>query len=247
MIDNEKILMTGGGGRLGSEIRQLIPNIAAPDLPDFDITNPDDVAREFDRYQPKVVIHAAAYTDVSGAERNKSVCWSVNVDGTRNIVKAAIKHNSFLIHISTDYVFFGDTGMYKEEDPVGPVRNYYSLSKLAAESIAKAADRCLIIRTSFRPKEWPYKTAFSDLYTSQDYVDIIAQEIALAIKNYYRIPYDVIHIATERKSILELARRRKPDVIPGLRKDADVDLPHDISLDITRWLELKKGWANGKT
>jgi dTDP-4-dehydrorhamnose reductase len=149
----------------------------------------------------------------------------------------------FLIHISTDYVFWGDTGMYKEDDPVGPVRNYYSLSKLAAESISQLAERHLVIRTSFRPREWPYNTAFTDLYTSQDYVDIIAPEIVQAVNRFQDIPYNIVHIATERKSVYELAKRRKPDVLPALRCDVGVDLPEDISMDISRWKKLKEEWG----
>lgn len=242
-ISPDRILMTGGGGRLGSEIRSLLPGIYTPDLPDFDVTRRDDVDKAFDEFKPQLVIHAAAYTNVSMAEKDKSVCWNVNVGGTRNIVRAAMSRDIFLIHISTDYVFYGDTGMYKEDDPVGPVRNYYSLSKLAAEEIAQITDRHLVIRTSFRPREWPYNTAFTDLYTSQDYVDVIAPEIVYAIRRYEDIPYQIIHIAAERKSVYELAARRKPDVLPASRCDVGVDLPEDISLDITRWKMLKEEWG----
>jgi dTDP-4-dehydrorhamnose reductase len=242
-INPDKILITGGGGRLGNEIRNLLPGIIAPDLPDFDITRRNDVERIFDEFKPKLVIHAAAYTNVSMAEKDKSACWDVNVGGTRNVVREVMSRDVFLIHISTDYVFWGDTGMYKEDDPVGPVRNYYSLSKLAAESISQLAERHLVIRTSFRPREWPYNTAFTDLYTSQDYVDIIAPEIVQAVNRFQDIPYNIIHIATERKSVYELAKRRKPDVLPALRCDVGVDLPEDISMDISRWKKLKEEWG----
>ncbi|MHB1457169.1 MAG: SDR family oxidoreductase [Armatimonadota bacterium] len=242
-ISPDRILMTGGGGRLGSEIKSLLPGIHTPDLPDFNITCNDDVDKAFDEFKPLLVIHAAAYTNVSMAEKDKSLCWNVNVEGTRNIVNAAIKRDIFLIHISTDYVFFGDVGMYKEDDSVGPVRNYYSLTKLVAEEIAKMAERRLVIRTSFRPREWPYDTAFTDLFTSQDYVDVIAPEIVLAIQRYDEIPYKLIHIAAERKSVYELASQRKPDVRPASRCDVTVDLPEDISLDISRWKKLKEEWG----
>lgn len=239
-ISEYEILMTGGGGRLGTEIKRMMPNVVTPELPSFDITNPSTIDEAFKRYKPKLIVHAAAYTDVSAAEKEKETCWAVNVVGTQNIVKLAQEYGAFLIHISTDYVFWGDTGMYKEEDPVGPVRNYYALTKLVAEALVKMIDKSLIIRTSFRPREWPYDTAFEDMYTSQDYVDIIAPEIVTAIKNFDKIPYSIIHIATERKSILELAQRRRPDVRPGLRGEANVNLPYDISLNIDRWKRLKQ-------
>jgi dTDP-4-dehydrorhamnose reductase len=246
MINENEILMTGGHGRLGTEIRRLMPEIITPDLPDFDITDAASINAAFRIYKPKLIIHAAAYTNVAEAERNKSICWAVNVDGTRNLIKIVKDYAAYLIHISTDYVFWGDSGMYREDDPLGPVRNYYSLTKLVAEAITRICEDHLVIRTSFRPREWPYETAFTDMYTSQDYVDIIAPEIVLAIRNFNRIPYDTIHIATERKSIFDLARRRKPAVHPGLREDAGVNLPYDISLDISRWTELKKEWATNE-
>ena len=135
--------------------------------------------------------------------------------------------------------FYGDTGAYSEDAPVGPVRNYYALSKLVAEEIARVAPRHLVIRTSFRPREWPYPTAFEDVYTSQDYVDIIAPEIALAIRHLDAIPFSTLHIATERKSVFDLARRRSDAVEPGSKAAAGVDLPDDISLDNSRWRDLR--------
>lgn len=241
-MDYKHILLTGGSGRLGTELTQLLPGIIAPPETAPDITRPETIYRALEQYQPKVLVHAAAYTDVAGAEKNKKLCWQVNVEGTRNLVRAIEGKGIFLIHISTDYVFDGMRGMYQEDDPVGPVRNYYSLSKLVAEELARCAREYLVIRTSFRPRMWPYATAFTDVYTSQDYVDIIAPEIALAIQRYRDIPYQTLHIATARKSIYELAHRRKPEVTPASKKDAKVEFPDDISLNISLWQQLKEKW-----
>jgi dTDP-4-dehydrorhamnose reductase len=231
------ILLTGGTGRLGRELLKLNLGIIAPPRRELDITDAESVARAFRRYRPEVVIHAAAYTDVKGAETEWNICWAVNVGGTRNVVRA--RGNAKLVHISSDYVFYGDRGNYLEADTPGPVRNTYALSKLVAEEVARTASRHLIIRTSFRPREWAYPVAFTDLYTSQDYVDIIAPEIALAVAHSSDIPYGTLHIGTERKSVFELARRRKPDVKPGSKAGAGVELPDDISLNIERWQALK--------
>src|SRR5262249_20743795 len=145
---------------------------------ELDIVQRHTIQAALDCYAPTVLVHAAAYTDVAGAERDQDTCWRVNVVGTRHLVDAAREHGLRVVHISTDYVFYGDRGLYKEDEPVGPVRNYYALSKLVAEEIVRCAPRHLVIRTSFRPREWPYPVAFEDIYTSQDYVDVIAPEIA---------------------------------------------------------------------
>jgi dTDP-4-dehydrorhamnose reductase len=241
-LSADRILLTGGAGRLGSELRRLLPGIVAPSQSQLDVTEPKTITETLQQYKPEVLVHAAGYTDVAQAEQERDRCWQVNVVGMRNIVRAATASGMFFVHISTDYVFSGATGMYREEDPPGPARNYYALSKLVAEEIARLAPRHLVIRTSFRPREWPYPVAFTDVFTSQDYVDVVAPEIALAIAHCREIPFDTLHIATERKSVYELAKRRKPDVRAGSKREAKVDLPDDISLDISRWLRLSQRW-----
>ena len=239
-----RYLLTGGTGTLGTELQQLLDDLAAPPRSELDVTRPQSVMDALAEAQPEIVVHAAAYTDVAGAERERELCWRTNVAGTRAVVAACRAHGARLVHVSTDYVFPGDGyfaagGGYREDDPPGPVRNYYALSKLAAEEVARTLPDALILRTSFRPRAWPYPVAFEDVFTSQDYVDVVAPEIALAIGNLGAIPYDTLHIATERKSVLDLARRRRPDVRAGSKDEAGVDLPDDITLDLSRWLALK--------
>jgi dTDP-4-dehydrorhamnose reductase len=234
-----RILITGGSGRLGRELVALLPGAAAPSRHELDVTDASSVARGVERHRPDVLVHAAAYTDVAGAEQERTRCWRVNVVGTRNVAQAAAAAGALLVHISTDYVFAGTRGGYREDDPPGPVRNYYALSKLVAEEAARTASRRVIVRTSFRPREWPYPTAFTDLYTSQDYVDVIAPEIALLVESAARVPHEIVHIATERKSVYDLARRRAPQVRATRRAEAAVDLPEDVSLDVERWRALR--------
>jgi dTDP-4-dehydrorhamnose reductase len=223
----------------------LLPDLITPSRAELDVTRPDTIEAAFELYNPKVVVHAAAYTDVSGAEHDRRSCWSTNVAGTRNLVRAVSRRDILLVHISTDYVFGGADGGYAEDDPPGPPRNYYALSKLVAEEIVRSVDRHLVIRTSFRPRSWPYPSAFTDVYTSQDYVDVIAPEVALAIRHAGELEGSTLHLGTERKSVYELARRRSPGVLPRSKRDAGVDLPNDVSLDTSRWRTLKHRWDQG--
>ncbi len=238
------ILLTGGSGRLGTELRALIPGIVAPTSAEMNLTDAEQVLAVVRRERPDVIVHAAAYTNVGGAEKDREACWNANVVGTRHIVAAANAVGAKLVHISTDYVFSGNEGNYREGDTLGPVVNYYSLTKLVAEEAARAAQNHLIVRTSFRPREFAYPVAFSDVYTGQDYVDIIAPEIALAVEHAMNISDEVLHIVTERKSVFELARRRKPDVQEGTRSQAGVTLPSDVSLNTERWGALKMSWQD---
>ena len=245
-MSKPRILLTGGSGKLGRELQALLPEIAAPPRMELDITRPETVTAALERYQPQVVVHAAAYTDVAGAERDRELCWRTNVDGTRNVVNALLGADVTLVYLSTDYVFEGTRGMYREDETPGPVRNYYSLTKLVAESIVRLLSRHLAIRSSFRPRVWPYPAAFTDVYTSQDYIDIIAPDIALAITRCRELPFDTLHIATERKTSFELARRRNPEVRAASKTEAPVALPDDISLDISRWQKIKEEWGKNR-
>lgn len=238
-----RILLTGGNGRLGKELQTLIPGIVAPSSRALDVTDLPQVLAVLRHERPEVIVHAAAYTDVGRAEQDRDSCWRVNVNGTRHMSQAANEIGAKLVHISTDYVFSGEHGNYREADTPGPPVNFYALSKLVAEEAARAALQHLILRTSFRPREFQYPVAFSDVYTGQDYVDVIAPLVTEAVLHALEIQDKVLHIATERKSVFELARRRNPAVREGFRADVRVPLPADVSLNTERWKALKAQWV----
>ncbi|GAG49865.1 unnamed protein product, partial [marine sediment metagenome] len=75
--EGERIFLTGGAGRLGRELRDLLPGIIAPSEAEVDVTRPDDIDRALDAAAPDVFVHAAAFTDVSGAESHRGLCWKV--------------------------------------------------------------------------------------------------------------------------------------------------------------------------
>lgn len=243
-----RVLLTGGSGRLGTELQTLLPPlgcaIEAPSHVEMDVTDSDEVAKHIQAMVPDVVIHAAAFTDVSRAEDHPREAWRVNVEGTRVVALACRDAGVRLVHISTDYVFGGDRGGYKEDDPLGPPINMYALTKIVAEAVARCEPGVLVIRTSFRSRNWPHSTAFTDLRTSQDYVDVVAPEIALAIRHAAEVPFDTLHIVTEPKTSFELAKRRRPDVEPGSRFDVATPLPGDVTLDISRWQALRESFTS---
>jgi dTDP-4-dehydrorhamnose reductase len=199
--------------------------------------------------QAAIVVHAAAFTDVRAAEDDHDACFAVNVLGTRHVARACAEHDALLVHLSTDYVFWGDAdpvraarGGYAEDDPTGPVRNYYAFTKLMAETEARAAPRHLVLRTSFRSREWPYPTAFTDMRTSQAYVDELAPELADAVRLAPRLVAAgarTLHVAGPPTTVFELARRRAPDVRPASKQGAGVALPDDVVLDVRRWHRLR--------
>ncbi len=232
------LFVTGANGRMG---RELIPRlelrgwrITAPSSRELDITDERAVARALEP-DVDIVLHLAAYTDVAKAEIERERAWAVNVVGSRNIARHT---RARLVHISTDYVFDGERGMYLETDTPNP-SNYYSVTKLVAEEAARANPNALIVRTSFKESVWPYPVAFEDQFTSADFTDVIAGELELLLLNLALVEDKALHVVTERKSVFDLARRRNLEVQPGSRTSARVHIPPDVSLDNIRWRAIK--------
>ncbi len=102
----------------------------------LDITNKKNTFELINKIKPDAIVHTAAYTDVDGCESNKETAYKINVKGTKNVATVAKSLNAKLVYISTDYVFDGKKGMYKEEDKPKPI-NYYGYTKLRGEEIVK--------------------------------------------------------------------------------------------------------------
>jgi len=122
-----------------------IPNVTPIKL---NLTYYERVVKLFNEVRPDVIIHMAAVGDVNLCEKNKELAWRINVDVTRLLVKLANKYNSTFLCLSTDYVFDGEKGNYKEEDVPNPI-NFYGLTKLIAEEIVRnGVNRHIVVRTS---------------------------------------------------------------------------------------------------
>ncbi len=164
-MQKKKILITGSNGLLGQKLVSLLtqnPDIQliatsrgtnrlsftdGYDYQEMDITNAEKVAEVIEKNRPDAIIHTAAMTNVDQCESEKELCWTMNVKAVEYLVKSCEKHNIFLCHLSTDFVFDGEAGPYSEEDKPSPI-SFYGWSKYAAEEVAKRS-KCAysIIRT----------------------------------------------------------------------------------------------------
>lgn len=156
-----KVLIIGGSGLLGMKLREVFEEnnydvyasfhnnpIAGKNCFQMDITQKDDVFHVLEKASPDVVVHTAAYTNVDGCEKNRRQAFDVNVRGTENVASAVEKIGAKFVYISTDYVFDGEKGFYKEDDLANPV-NYYGLTKLEGEEVVKKiCSNFVIARTS---------------------------------------------------------------------------------------------------
>jgi len=161
MAVNMKILISGASGLLGSKIAELAeeegnqvfsgyfsqePIFGQPIR--LDLKNKQSISETITDIKPDTIIHSAALTNVDECEKNKKLAEEINVVGTKSIAEAAKKNNAYLSYISTDYVFDGLKGMYKEEDKTNPV-NFYGQSKLNGEKVLEEInEEFLIARTS---------------------------------------------------------------------------------------------------
>jgi dTDP-4-dehydrorhamnose reductase len=153
----KKILVTGANGQLGSELKKLSKaeqfEFIFTDVNELDITDTEACTTFFDEVKPSFVINCAAYTAVDKAESDRELAWKVNVDAVRNLAISCSICDSYLIQISTDYVFDGKSSTpYVEQDLVHP-QSEYGRSKAAAEVEALSYSKSLVIRTS-----WLYST-----------------------------------------------------------------------------------------
>jgi dTDP-4-dehydrorhamnose reductase len=147
-----RILVTGAGGQVGQELQEALvcEEIAALTKAELDITEEGNVTRAIEAFRPDVVIHAAAYTNVDGCERDPDLALSINADGTRNVAFASQRAGAALVYISTDYVFDGAKGSpYLEADSPNPL-GWYGRSKLAGEEhVRQIVEKHYVVRTAW--------------------------------------------------------------------------------------------------
>lgn len=230
MLNQESVLFTGGSGLLGREFHKLLPGALYPIRAEFDVTNFEQMDGYFIGRNISTLFHAAACTSPPRVDKNPEQAIDANIIGTSNIVKLCIKHNTRLIYVSTDYVFRGDKGNYKEDDPLHPV-NKYAWSKLGGECAVRMYDNSVIIRTSFGPDDFPYAKAFVDQWTSRESVSVIARMMLRVIESNY---CGLVHIGGERKTVYEYAVKLSPDKPIGRLSITEVSftVPKDTSLDV---------------
>lgn len=151
---SKKYLITGFKGQLGYDIARELDSrgehdYLALDIDQMDITNREQVFEIIKEYNPDVIFHCAAWTQVDKAEDLKEKVYDVNVNGTKNITDASIEVDAKLVYISTDYVFDGKKdGLYVEDDKANPM-SVYGETKYLGELEARRNSKHFISRISW--------------------------------------------------------------------------------------------------
>lgn len=214
-----------GCGLLGSElVRKSGWDLLSRDFHDIDITKPEtyrDILKQYEQ-----IVNCIGYTNTW--DTKKEPTWSVNYVGVMDLVDYCNNYNKKLVQISTDYIYTNSKKNVNESDVPVHFDNWYTYTKLLADGYVQA--RCkkyLLVRTSFKPKPFPWKEGWSNLKGNFDYVDVIADLIIELINKRAKGVYNV---GTEEKTMYELAVRTKPDCV----EIDNTSQPHNITMDLTK-------------
>lgn len=237
-----KVLITGASGALGASLKKAFRNSFCPSHKEMDINNPNSVNKVILKYKPDTLIHAAALVGIRECEEDKKKAWLTNVEGTQNIVNALKKLNNdcYLIYMSTACVFAGENKKFYTEDDVPAPKNYYSITKLCGEIVARQYANTCIIRTNFVPKkQWKYPRAFVDRFGTYLFSDNVAEGIHDVWKKKAK---GIIHIVgSKRISMHELALLSGSKNIGKMTLDdyKGPQLTIDMSLSTKMWKKYK--------
>ncbi|MDH6251282.1 dTDP-4-dehydrorhamnose reductase [Chryseobacterium sp. H1D6B] len=181
----KKIIVIGSNGQLGNCIRKIAPDFENnyefifTDSKTVDITNEDQVNTFFYDNKPDFCINASAYTAVDLAEKEEEKAFAVNADGAAHLAQACLDNNAVLIHVSTDYVFDGETNLcYSEDDFTNPI-GVYGESKLKGEELALEINpKTIILRTSWLYSEFNknFVKTMITLFPQKDELGIVADQ-----------------------------------------------------------------------
>ncbi len=181
----KKILVLGSNGQLGNCFKKLSSdfdsnfefNFASSE--DLDITDRNAVDDFFDDFKPDFCINAAAYTAVDLAEKESEKAFAVNAEAVGNIADACKNTKATLIHISTDYVFDGESNISYSEDNFTNPQGVYGASKLKGEELAiENNPKTIVIRTSWLYSEFNknFVKTMLNLFTIKDELGIVADQ-----------------------------------------------------------------------
>ncbi len=148
-MDDSKIFIVGANGQLGTALREKYPGARYADVDELDITKRNSVDA-FDWTNTDVIINAAAFTNVDGAEtpEGRVAAWRVNAEAVANLGRVAMTNGITLVHISSDYVFDGTKVPHTENEALSPL-SVYGASKAAGDLIVQQLEKHYLLRTSW--------------------------------------------------------------------------------------------------
>jgi dTDP-4-dehydrorhamnose 3,5-epimerase/reductase len=148
-MDDSKFFIIGANGQLGTALRKQYPNAKFADQAELDLTNRQSV-ESFDWSEVSIVLNAAAFTNVDGAEtpEGRVAAWKVNASAVANLTRVCRAHDMTLVHISSDYVFDGTKEPHSENEDFSPL-SVYGASKAAGDLLVEQLEKFYLLRTTW--------------------------------------------------------------------------------------------------
>ncbi len=228
----KKIVITGGTGRFGTLLkRKKTKNkLFFPDRKKLNIENFKSIKTYLSKVKPDILIHLAGLSrpmNIHDKDIKKSI--DLNIIGTANITKACEEKNIKLIYFSTNYVYPGKKGNYKENHGLLPV-NSYAWSKLGGEASVHLYKNSLILRVCMTEKPFVHKVAFSNIKTSFMYHENVAKILFKLIDKT-----GIINIGGSPMSVYDFAKKDNKSIVKKkLNKNNKIGMPINSSMNINK-------------
>ena len=233
-----KIIFTGGSGRFGKKFKSQtnLKNILYPTSKIFDITNYTSIEKYISQNKTDIIIHCAGLSrpmDIHEKKVNKSI--DINIIGTANLVKICTENKIKLIYFSTNYVYPGHKGKYKENNPLLPYNNY-AWSKLGGECAVQMYKNSLILRICMTEKPFIHKFAFDDLITNFIFHDDVIKLFPKLLKKR-----GIINLGGPVQSVYKFAKKYDNKIKKiSSRKLLKTKIPINHSMNINKLKNILK-------
>ena len=233
-----KIVVTGGSGRFGREIQKYKSRhkIFFPKSSELDILKVKKIKNYLSKKKPKILIHLAGLSrpmNVHNTNIAKSI--DLNIIGTANVTKICEELNIKLIYVSTNYVYQGTKGNYKETDPLLPV-NSYAWSKLGGEASVQLYKNSLILRICMTEKPFVHKKAYANVKTS-----FIFHEDVVRILFKLLNEKGIINLGGKSEYIYNFAKKFNPNVKKiYLKKSINNIMPFNSTINLQKLNNILK-------
>ena len=237
MLNNKKIVVTGGTGRFGKLLKKNVnKNFIFPTKKELNILEIDQIINYLQKKRPKYLIHLAGLSrPIIIHEKNIALSIKLNIIGTSNLVIACEKLGIKIIYFSTSYVYPEKKGNHNEKSPLLPINNY-AWSKLGGECAVQMYKNSLILRVSMTEKPFVHKSAFTNMYTNfiyhEDFLKIFLKIIDKK---------GIINIGGPISSVYNFVKKENPEIKKKKLNNYTIPrLPLNASMNINKLLDLIK-------
>ena len=228
----KKIIMTGGSGRFAQIFKKIKNNkkIYYPSKKDLNLKNLNSIEKYVKKIKPDYLIHCAALSrPMDIHEKNIEESITTNIIGTSNIVRICSQEKIKLIYFSTNYVYPGIIGNYKENSALYPVNNY-AWSKLGGEASVKLYKNSLIIRVCMTEKPFVHKSAFANVKSNFIYHEDVPKLLFKLLNEF-----GIINLGGKAQTIYNFAKKDNKQIKKAyLKKKILKGMPFNSTMNLKK-------------